>query len=176
MTDTDDVVDLDAPTEPDAPQDTPDAVEDSGADEAQAVEAEDTTKDEDTTEESPNAEAAKWRHRFRDEQSTHKQTRAALESMTGRVEALQRQQIEALLDAAKVKPAALWATTELAALVAEDGTVDTGKVRAAIDTARKTLGIAPVGKGSHVPGVGNRPEVSARKPADFADAFRPKRK
>jgi len=145
----------------------------SGDVEAQADGEPDEAADEEST---PNSEAAKWRHKFRDEQNTHKETRTALESMTARVESLQRAQVESLLAESRVKPAALWATTELSALVAEDGTVDAAAVKTAIDAARKTLGIAPVGKGTRVPGVGNQPAGTPRRQPEFADAFRPKRK
>lgn len=161
-------------TDEGAVEDTAVVPEDS-ADEHQADDEADTP-DEADEESTPNSEAAKWRHKFRDEQNTHKETRVALESMTARVESLQRQQVESLLDAAKVKPAALWATTELASLLAEDGTVDPKAVKTAIDAARKTLGIAPVGKGNIVPGIGQRPDGQPRTQTAFADAFKPKRR
>lgn len=158
---------------PEVPEDSVDEPQADGGDDPDGGGDEPDEADEEST---PNSEAAKWRHKFRDEQNTHKETRVALESMTTRVEALQRQQVEALLDEAKVKPAALWATTELAQLVAEDGTVDPKAVSTAIDAARKTLGINPISKGSIVPGVGNRPPGVPRKSDAFADAFKPKRK
>jgi hypothetical protein len=150
------------------------AVAEQAVAEAEQAVAGDDQADDDSG--NPNAEAAKWRHRFRDEQNGHKETRTALESMTARVESLQRQHVEALLDAAKVKPAALWATTELAHLVAEDGTVDPKAVKTAIDAARKTLGINPVGKGTFVPGIGHHPEGLLSKQDGFADAFKPQRR
>jgi len=154
-----------------------DAVPDTDAVPEESAAVEEPTEQPDPAEESnPNTEAAKWRHKFRDEQTTHKETQTQLADMSARVEALQRQQVEALLDASKVKPAALWATTDLAQLVADDGTVDAGAVTKAIDAARKTLGIAPVGKGNHIPGVGNRPDGLPRKSDGFVDAFKPRRK
>jgi len=161
----------------DVPVESPEVPEDS-ADEPQADGGDPDggdTPDEADEESTPNSEAAKWRHKFRDEQNGHKETRTALESMTARVESLQRQQVEALLDAARIKPAALWATTELAQLVAEDGTVDPKAVKTAIEAARKTLGIAPLGKGNVVPGI-QRPDGIPRSQNAFADAFKPRRK
>jgi len=57
------------------------------------------------------------------------------------VAALQQQHAERLIDAAGVKPAAVFAVTELADLLAEDGTVDAEKVTAAITRARQELGV-----------------------------------
>lgn len=167
---TDEPVDLDTP---DAPEDSADEPQADGGDDPDGGDEPDEAADEEST---PNSEAAKWRHKFRDEQNTHKETRVELESMTARVESLQRQQVESVLAESRVKPAALWATTELSALVAEDGTVDPKAVKTAIDSARKTLGIAPVGKGNHVPGLGNQPSRTPNRQPEFADAFRPKRK
>lgn len=129
---------------------------------------------EDADEPTPNAEAAKWRTRLRDEQAAHKATQTALETLTGQVEALQRQQVESLIGAARVKPAAVWATTGLGALLAADGTVDPEAVAAAIDTARKTLGIQPLGRGVHVPGLGTRPD-RLPQPDGWEQAFTPRR-
>lgn len=125
-------------------------------------------------ESNPNAEAAKYRHKLRDEKTAHQETRAALEAATARVEALQRQQIENLISGSHVKPAAVWAVTELADMVGEDGTVSVEAVNTAIDTARKTLGIQPIGKGAYVPAMGSRPDGTP-KTDGWADAFKPKR-
>ncbi len=123
--------------------------------------------DDDAESESPNAEAAKWRRQLRE-------TEAERDTLTSQVEALQRQQIEAQVAAAGVKPAALWKTSELSTLLAEDGTVNAQLVAAAIDTARNELGIQPIGKGNHVPGVGGQPSALP-KSDEFVDAFKPKR-
>lgn len=145
---------------------------------AQPDDAEDQDQpDPEADEESnPNKEAAKWRHRYRDEESAHKETQTALESATTKVEALQRQQIEAMLTSAHVKPAALWATTELGALLAEDGTVDPEAVKVAVDAARNTLGIQPLGKGIHVPRLGQQPDQMPEAVNAWTDAFSPKPK
>lgn len=57
------------------------------------------------------------------------------------VAALQQQHAERLIDAAGVKPAAVFAVAELADLLADDGTVCAEKVNAAITRARQELGV-----------------------------------
>jgi hypothetical protein len=127
-----------------------------------------TAAEDDAESESANAEAAKWRRQLRE-------TEAQRDTLASQVDALQRQQIEAQDTAAGVKPAALWKTSELSALISEDGTVDAELVATAIDTARQELGIQPIGKGAYVPGVGGRPSATP-KHDDFVDAFKPKRR
>lgn len=119
--------------------------------------------------ESPNAEAAKWRKKLR-------KAEAERDQLAEQVEALQRQQIEALVTGAGVKPAALWAISSLDALVNDDGTVSAEAVTQAIDTARDQLGVTPLGKGgAPIPGIGNRPTTAPKSPRDrFAEAFAPK--
>lgn len=118
--------------------------------------------------ESSNAEAAKWRKQFREAEQQR-------DALAAQVETLQRQHIEASLSRSGVKPAALWAVTQLADLLAEDGTVDTDKVAAAIETARDQLGIQPIGKGTYVPGLGGPPAGNPKPENAFADAFKPHR-
>lgn len=156
------------------------AVEDnseSGNNEDQAQAPEDQPELESEDEESnPNHEAAKWRHKFRDEQTAHKTTQEALTTATGQVEALQRQHVEAMLTVARVKPAALWATTDLTSLLSEDGTVDADAVQEAIGKAREKLGIQPLGKGSIVAGIGSQPSRTPESANPWKDAFAPKGK
>ncbi|WP_137875248.1 hypothetical protein [Rhodococcus sp. Q] len=84
-----------------------------------------------------NREAAKYRRRLRE-------TEAERDTLTQRVEALQRAEVDRIATAAKLKPEALWASgAELPALLTDTGTVDAELVAAAIATARTTLGIAP---------------------------------
>ena len=89
------------------------------------------------------------------------------------VTALQRQQVETHAAAAGLKPAALWATTELAdVLNPETGAVDFGQVNTAIKAARESLGIpknAGVTRGSLSSGSG----VPQETPKGFAAAFAP---
>lgn len=119
--------------------------------------------------ESPNAEAARWRKKLREAEADR-------DRLAEQVEALQRQQIEALVTAAGVKPAAVWAISSLDALVNDDGTVSAEAVTQAIDTARDQLGVTPLGKGgAPIPGIGNRPTTAPKSPRDrFAEAFAPK--
>ncbi|HPY26005.1 MAG TPA: hypothetical protein PLK19_16980 [Mycobacterium sp.] len=128
---------------------------------AEAEQPDDTTE-----QESPNSEAAKYRKRLREAE-------AERDTLAQRLEAVQRQQVEALLGG--VKPEALWAVTELAALLTEDGSIDADKVTAAIDAAREKFGITKPSKGNHVPGIGNRPTIA---PAvdKWKEAFTPNRR
>lgn len=161
---TTEAADVVVPAEADPPADTAAPAAEQPAEEP-AEEADEPT---------PNAEAAKWRTRLRDEQAAHKATQTALETLTGQMEALQRQQVENLIVAARVRPAAVWATTDLGALLAADGTVDPEAVAAAIDTARKTLGIQPLGKGAYVPGLGGQPDRPPQTDG-WQQAFTPRR-
>lgn len=111
----------------------------------------------------PGAEAARYRRRLRE---TEKQR----DTLAARVEALQRQQVEALLARERMTPKALWATTELADLVGDDGLVDPALVKQAAQAARAELGIT---SGLHVPAEGKIPPPP---PGDrFTAAFKPKR-
>lgn len=85
----------------------------------------------------PGREAAKYRRRLRD-------VEAERDALKATVESLQRAEVDRLAAGADLRPAALWASgPELADLLGDDGTVDQGKVAAAIAAARETLGIAP---------------------------------
>lgn len=111
---------------------------------ADAAPADDSAAQDDTAEqptevetEQPDptgAEAARYRRRLRE---TEKET----EAITARVQALQRQQIERHADHLGLVPAALWATTDMAPMLREDGTVDLEAVSAAVKAARAELGI-----------------------------------
>ncbi|UVO13790.1 hypothetical protein NM962_06860 [Mycobacterium sp. SVM_VP21] len=57
------------------------------------------------------------------------------------VAALRQQHAERLIDAAGVKPAAVFALTTITDLLADDGTVDPEKVTAAVTRARQELGV-----------------------------------
>jgi hypothetical protein len=132
--------------------------------EEQADEPDDTAEEQ----ESPNVEAAKWRKQFLEAETQ-------LAEMGQRVQALQRQQIEGLINQAGVKPAAVWAVAELGTLVGEDGTVDAAAVSAAIDNARTQLGIQPIGKGVCVPSVGGQPSALPQTDA-WENAFAPRKR
>ncbi|MCX2929268.1 hypothetical protein ORI20_03205 [Mycobacterium sp. CVI_P3] len=120
----------------------------------------------DAEESSPNAEAARWRKKLRE-------TESQLETMAARVETLQRQQVDAQVSAAGVKPQAVYSVADLADLVGEDGSVDTEKVTEAVAKAKEQLGIG-ISKGSLVPGVGQRPEKPPQAENPWTTAFRPK--
>ncbi|MDM2029854.1 hypothetical protein PP300_11175, partial [Mycobacteroides abscessus] len=74
-----------------------------------------------------------------EEQLTAMQARA--EAAEGQVLALQRRSVEQQIVNAGMRPAAVWAVSQLDELLADDGTVDTSEVQRAMATAKKTLGI-----------------------------------
>lgn len=92
--------------------------------------------------------------------------------------ALQRQQVDQQVTAAGIKPAAIWAAgTELAELLADDGTINAEAVTAAIERAHAELGVTPVGRGgAPIPGAAERPTAFPQDAAQqFAKAFAPKK-
>ncbi|MGV0853892.1 hypothetical protein [Mycolicibacterium elephantis] len=93
-----------------------------------------------------------------------------------RLAAVQRQQIDAAAASAGIKPAALRAVAKDEELLAEDGSVDTDKLKAAVDRARETLG---VGQPRRVV-VGGQLLSGAMRPVGkrdgWASAFRPREK
>lgn len=133
-------------------------------------EAADPAQAEQPEESEGNAEAAKFRKRLRE-------TEAERDRLRDQVTALQRQQIEARVASAGVRPAALWAVTQLADLLTEDGAIDDTKIDTAVQTARDQLGVPVIGKGTVVPGVGNVPNLANLKPTDdWRNAFSAKRR
>lgn len=97
------------------------------------------------------------------------------DTLAAQVEALQRQQVEAAISLTGVKPQAVWAVTQLADLLSEDGTVSTELVAAAVQTARDQLGVQPITKGNMVPGVGNMP-TQLPNVDRWSEAFAPNRR
>lgn len=65
------------------------------------------------------------------------------------VDVMRRSEVERAAQAEGLKPAAIWAVTELSDLLSDDGGIDSGKINAAIATARDRLGI-----GTHTPSTG----------------------
>lgn len=106
-------------------------------------------EDQDDAGDGPGREAAKYRRRLREAETERDQ-------LAAQVDALQRAEVERHAAAAELKPAALWsAGTQLADLLADDGTVDAAKVSTAIGAAREQLGIpAPPPRGNYVKGEG----------------------
>lgn len=133
------------------------------ADSADGTDSADNTNSAD----SANVEAAKYRRRLREAEQQR-------DELAARVSALQRRQAEAMLPAA-VKPAAVWAVTELADVLDDDGLVDAAKLDAAVTAAREHFGITKPAKGTFVPGVGNQPDGRPRADG-WKQAFTPSRK
>lgn len=150
------VADTTATAEGEHTTDTPDTVDDALS----------TAEDTDTPE--GHGEAAKYRRKLREAEKERDQ-------LAARLEATQRAQAESLITATGVKPAAVWAATNLADVLDDDGAVDPGKVTAAVTAARDSFGINPIGKGAHVPGLGNQPNVPP-KTDRWVEAFTGKRK
>jgi hypothetical protein len=92
--------------------------------------------DQSDTESRPGREAARYRRQLREVEADRDQLRTVVSS-------LQKAEAERLAGAAKLKPAALWASgVQLADLLTENGTVDAALVAAAIATAKDVLGIS----------------------------------
>lgn len=145
----DDAIDTTAPASPEG---------DSGADVHQDDEPD---EDQDDAGDGPGREAAKYRRRLREAENERDQ-------LAGRVEALQRAEVDRLAKADGMRPAALWASgTELAGLLDDDGTVDAAKVTAAIEGAREQLGIPKPPVGPRVPregrSLGRPPKPSGKE-------------
>ena len=104
----------------------------------------------------PGREAAKWRKQLRE-------VEAERDSLVGKVEALQRAQVDARITALGLKAAAVWASgAQLSDLVGDDGTPDQEKITAAVAAAREQLGIDD-----------RRPKIPARGLTSGATAPRP---
>lgn len=110
-----------------------------------------------------------------EEQLTAMQARA--EAAEGQVLALQRRSVEQQIVNAGMRPAAVWAVSQLDELLADDGTVDTSEVQRAMATAKKTLGIQqrrnPAGVRDGMNSGSGRPREPKPVPG-FTDAFGPR--
>lgn len=126
-------------------------IESMEADTTDAAPTDDAATDTEHTETEPKAsrEAARYRRQLREAQGE-------LESLKGQLEALRRAEVGRIVEAAKLKPEAVWAAgTDLANLLAEDGTVDAAKVAEAIKVTREVFGINPLPPAPPAWGQGN---------------------
>lgn len=115
-----------------------------------------------------NKEAAKWRTKFRDAEQQ-------VTDLTETVERLQRLHVDAAITAAGVKPAAVHAVTNLADLLAEDGTPDAAKIAAAVRAARDQLGIPyPTTDGMRQTGMRSGTGFSPPRKDGWSSAFGPR--
>lgn len=112
----------------------------------------------------PNREAARYR-------TERNNARAERDALAERVTALQRTEAERLAAAENVNPAALWATTELADLLTEDGDLDSGRVTAAAKGAVEQLGLEP--RVGYVIGGDAHGHPDRYRPGGFLDALSP---
>ena len=110
-------------------------------------------------------EAAKYRRRLREAE-------AERDALTTRLEQLQRAEVERLAEQHIAKGSGLWAATELADVLDEDGNIDPAKVTAAARAAREQLGLSQSRHGGKSPMAGRAPSLEdARK--SFTAAFGP---
>jgi hypothetical protein len=115
----------------------------------------------------PSREAAKYRTRLREVETER-------DALVGRVEALQRAQLEQHITAAGLKPQAVWATgTAVADLVGDDGQPDPAKIKAAVQAARDELGIAARPSPRGTAGLHSGSMGPQQPPNRFVDAFKP---
>ncbi|ORA80743.1 hypothetical protein BST28_08245 [Mycolicibacter kumamotonensis] len=162
MTDTD-------TTTTDAPADT-EATETAETAEAQAVEP-DSATDTDAQDETVEQFGRDYVEKLRRESAGYRERATTAETT---VAALQQQHAERLIDAAGVKPAAVFAVAELADLLADDGTVDPEKVTTAVTRARQELGV--VGHAQPLPprgGLTSGIGAQQSKPNSWQSAFAP---
>ena len=119
---------------------------------------EDQADDQPQTPESPNAEAAKYRHRA-------KEAEAERDALRDRLTNLQRAAVESKVKESHIAAQGFWASgVQLEDLLDEDGNVDGDKVEAAADTAIKELGLERIGtRGPHVPKEGRVTRPSGTK-------------
>ena len=125
------------------------------------------TQPDDQTPESPNAEAAKYRHRA-------KEAEAQRDALAEQVTALRRAAVDAKVKAHRIAPEGFWASgVTLEELLDEEGNLDEEKVKAAADAAVETLGLERIGaRGPYVPKEGRT--TSPRPTQSWESAFSPK--
>lgn len=152
----------------DADNTTEQAADDTAITETRNTDGDSATENADTGEsgEKPQGKREIREARYRTELRA---AEAERDQLRDQLVAVQRQLIEDRANAKGVKPAALWATTQHADLLADTGDVDLTKVDAAVVNAAETLGIRnPLvieAEGQHP---GTRPGK------EFAAAFTPK--
>ena len=132
---------------------------------AEAVDAAETT--ETTDEGSASREAARYRRKLRE-------TEAERDTLTGRLEAMQRAEAERVAGEHLDKAEALWASgAELADLLDEDGNVSAEKVATVAAELVERLGVREVPNGPTIPNQGRVPDVPATD-VGFSRAFAPR--
>lgn len=122
---------------------------------------EDEERDQDDQEDGGGGqEAAKYRRRLRAAEKER-------DALQGRLEGLQRAEVERLAGSQLAKPAGLWASgVELGDLLAVDGSVDPGRVTAAAAAAVDTLGLRRR-LHNYVPNEGRIPQATKSAQAEM---------
>ena len=131
------------------------------------ADATDNTPDEsEATEGEPGGrEAARYRRRLREAE-------AERDSLTGRLEALQRAEVERVAAASLKVPSALWAAgVALTDVLTDTGDVDVDKVRTVAQDAASRLGLETPPSGLYVPSEGKNPAPPRNN--GWGDAFAP---
>jgi hypothetical protein len=89
----------------------------------------------------PRGRSAAYRKRAQEAEQAREAAEARVSELAGQLEQLQRAQVEQAATAAGIKPAALWAVSDLAGLLDDAGLPDPSKINAAVKAAREQLGI-----------------------------------
>jgi hypothetical protein len=94
-----------------------------------------SSEDSDTGVGRANAEAAKWRVKYREAE-------AQRDALAAQLDAVRKDQVGAIATSMGIKATALWASgVQLDSLLGDDGVPDPAKVKTAVDAARQALGI-----------------------------------
>ncbi len=93
----------------------------------------------------PRGRAGRYRERAQAAEARVAEMETQAGELTATVERLQRLHVEQVINAAGVKPAAVFAVAELADLIDDAGLPDTAKVQKAIGAAREQLGVPAPG-------------------------------
>lgn len=147
---------------------------DTQPDDAPAADAEDQA-DGDDQDDTDDAESPRQLKKLRAE---NRSLRDRAKTAEAAVTAMQQQAADQAITAAGLKPPAVWAVTELADVLGEDGSIDDAKLSAAMSTAKEQLGVQPR-RPAPRPGAGSELRsgsgVPLSKPRGFAGAFAPRR-
>ncbi|CAM3209638.1 hypothetical protein MYCO108962_06615 [Mycobacterium colombiense] len=89
----------------------------------------------------PRGRAAVYRERAQAAEARASELEQQIAGHAATIERLQRLHVDAAIERAGVKPAAVHAITDLAGLLGDDGLPDPAKITEAVNTAKETLGI-----------------------------------
>ncbi|GAB93158.1 hypothetical protein [Gordonia rhizosphera] len=123
--------------------------QDTGTDESAVVEQQDSASDADGQQQDDKGKLSRESAKYRSERNAAREERDALKA---RVEAMQKAMVAKAVEAQGYKSAAFFAGNagSVAELIAEDGSVDTEKLTAAIEVVRQDFNLAPVSRAPQV--------------------------